>query len=52
VVNSSRPKMALYRYNMSTTSKVMYYVQGFCGVPNEIGNVMTVTGSILLPLNP
>jgi hypothetical protein len=29
--------------------KVMYYVRGFLGVPNETGNVITPTGLILLP---
>jgi hypothetical protein len=37
---------------MSTTSKVMYYVQGFDGVPNETGNVMILTALILLLLKP
>jgi hypothetical protein len=32
---------------MSMTSKVMYSVRGFCGVPKEMGKVMTPTGSIL-----
>jgi hypothetical protein len=50
VFNSPRLKMALYGYIMSITSKVMYYVRGFCGVPNEMGNVMTPTGLILLLL--
>jgi hypothetical protein len=30
------------------TSKVMYFVQGFYGVPKETGKVMTLTGLILL----
>jgi hypothetical protein len=34
---------------MSTTSKVMYSVLGFCGVPKETGKVMTPTISIRLP---
>jgi hypothetical protein len=39
-----------FRYSMSTTSKVMYSVRGFIGVPNVTGNVITPIGSILLPL--
>jgi hypothetical protein len=35
---------------MSTTSKVMYSVRGFFGVPNDMGRVMTLTGSIIFPL--
>jgi hypothetical protein len=35
---------------MSTTSKIMYYVWGVFGVSNETVNVITPTGSILLPL--
>jgi hypothetical protein len=52
VFNSPHSKMALYGYNMSTTSKVMYSMQGFFGVPNETGNVTTLMGLILLPLKP
>jgi hypothetical protein len=52
VFNSPRLKMALYGYNMSTTTKVMYYVQGFLEVPNETGNVMIPMGLILLPPKP
>jgi hypothetical protein len=37
---------------MSTTSNVMYYVCGFLRVPNEMGNVITPTGLILLPSKP
>jgi hypothetical protein len=37
---------------MSTTSKVMYSMQGFFGVPNDMGRVMTLTGSIIFPLKP
>jgi hypothetical protein len=37
---------------VSTTSKVLYSVRGFFGVPNEMGNVITLTGSILLPPKP
>jgi hypothetical protein len=40
--------MALYGYNISTTSNVIYSVCGFCGVPNKMGKVMTLMGSILL----
>jgi hypothetical protein len=50
VFSRPRPKIALYGCNISTTSKVMYYVRGFCGVSNEIGKVITSTGSILLLL--
>jgi hypothetical protein len=49
VTNNPFLKMALYGYNMSTTSKVMYSVRAFCGVPNETGKVITPTDSILLP---
>jgi hypothetical protein len=34
---------------MSTTSNVMYFVRGFLEVSNEMSNVITLTGSILLP---
>jgi hypothetical protein len=37
---------------MSTTWKVMYSVRGFFGVPNKMGNVITLTCSILLPPKP
>jgi hypothetical protein len=50
VFNKPHPKMALYGYSISTTSKVIYFVRGFCGVPNETGRVMTLTDSILFPL--
>jgi hypothetical protein len=50
VFNKPHPKMALYGYIISTTSKVIYLVRGFCGVPNEAGRVMTPTDSILFPL--
>jgi hypothetical protein len=46
------PKMALYGYGMSTTSKVMYSMRGFLGVPKDIGSVMAPTGSILFPRMP
>jgi hypothetical protein len=49
VFNSPRPKMVLYGYSMSTTSKVMYFVWGLFGMPNETSNVMTPMGSILFP---
>jgi hypothetical protein len=49
VFNRPRPNIGLYGYSMSTTSKVIYSVRGFLGVPNEKGNVITPTGSILLP---
>jgi hypothetical protein len=52
VFNKARLNIALYGYNMSTTSTVMYSVQGFLGVPNDTGNVITQTGSILLPPKP
>jgi hypothetical protein len=34
---------------MSMTSKVMYLVQGFFGVPKDTGSVMAPTSSILFP---
>jgi hypothetical protein len=52
VFNSPHLKMALYEYNRSTTSKVMYSARGIFGVPNEMGNIMTLTCSILLPPKP
>jgi uncharacterized membrane protein YuzA (DUF378 family) len=42
----------LYGYSISTTSKVIYFVSGFCGVSSETWKVMTLIGSILLPLKP
>jgi hypothetical protein len=45
-------KIALYEYGMSTTSNVMYSVQGFLGVPMDTGSVMAPTGSILFSLKP
>jgi hypothetical protein len=49
VFNRPHPKMALYGYSMSTTSKVMHSVRGGggVGVPKETGNVIILTGSIL-----
>jgi hypothetical protein len=41
VFNKPHPNIALYGYSISTTSKVMYSVQGFFKVPNETGNVIT-----------
>jgi hypothetical protein len=52
VFNRSHPNIALYGYSMSMTSNIMYSVQGFLGVPNEMGNVITPTWLILLPLKP
>jgi hypothetical protein len=52
VFSKPHPKMALYGYSISITLKVIYYVCGFCGVPNEMGKVMTPTGSILFPSKP
>jgi hypothetical protein len=43
-------KMALYGYVMSTTSKVMYSMRGFLGVPKDTGSVIVPTGSILFLL--
>jgi hypothetical protein len=37
---------------MSTTSKVVYLVQGFLGLLKETGSVMTPTGSILFLPKP
>jgi hypothetical protein len=37
VLSNSRPKMTLYGYSMSTTSKVMYSVRLLYGVPNKMG---------------
>jgi hypothetical protein len=48
VFNRSRPKMALL-YSMSIASTVMYSLQEVFGVPKETGNVIILTGSILLP---
>jgi hypothetical protein len=45
-------KMALYGYGISTTSNVMYLVQGFLGVPKDTGSVMAPTGLILFPPKP
>jgi hypothetical protein len=50
VFSRPNPNMALYMYNMSTTSKVMYSVRGFFGVPKETGSVTTPTGLIFFPL--
>jgi hypothetical protein len=44
-------KMALYRYGMSTTSKVKYLVPGFLGAEGY-RSVMAPTGSILFPPKP
>jgi hypothetical protein len=52
VFNRHRPNIALYGCSMSTTSNVLYSVRRFLGVPNEMGNVITLTGSILLPPKP
>jgi hypothetical protein len=52
VFRSPLPKMALYGYAMSTTSKVMYSVRAFLGVPKDTGSVMVLKGSILFPLKP
>jgi ribosomal protein L10 len=46
------PKIALYGYGMSTTSKVMYSVRGFLGVPNDTGSVIVPTGLILFLPKP
>jgi hypothetical protein len=46
------PKMVLYRYGMSTTSKVMYSVRGVLEVPNDTGSVIVPTGLVLFPLKP
>jgi hypothetical protein len=45
-------KMALYRYVMSTASKVMYSVRRFLGVPKDTGSVIVPTGLILFLLKP
>jgi hypothetical protein len=37
------PKMAFYRYGMSTMSNVMYLVRGFLGVSKDTGSVMAPT---------
>jgi hypothetical protein len=37
---------------MSTTSKVIYSMRDFFGVPKETGSVITPTGSILMPPKP
>jgi hypothetical protein len=52
VFSRPRPNMALYKYSMSVVSKVMYSVQGFFGVPKEMGSVVTPMGSIFFPLKP
>jgi hypothetical protein len=46
------PKIVLYRYGMSTTSKVMYSMRGFLGVPKDTGSVIVQTGLILFPPKP
>jgi hypothetical protein len=46
------PKRVLYGYVISTTLKVMYYVQGFLGVLKDTGSVIAPTGSILIPPKP
>jgi hypothetical protein len=46
------PKIALYGYIMSTTSKVLYFVRGFLGVPKDTESVIAPTSSILLPPKP
>jgi hypothetical protein len=45
-------KMTLYGYGMSTTSKVIYSVRRFLGVPKDTGSVMVLTASILFPPKP
>jgi hypothetical protein len=52
VFKRALPKMALYRYGMSTMSNVMYSVRGFLGVSKDIGSVIASTGSILFLLKP
>jgi hypothetical protein len=52
VFNRPRPKIALYGYNLLTTSKVIYSMREFYEVPNRIGKVITPTGLILFPLKP
>jgi hypothetical protein len=44
-------KIALYGYDMSTTSNVMYSVRGFLGVPKDTWNVIALTSSIPFPPN-
>jgi hypothetical protein len=46
------PKIALYEYGMSITSKVMYSVRGFLGVPKDTGSVIVPTSSILFLPKP
>jgi hypothetical protein len=46
------PKIVLYGYGMSTTSKVMYSVREFLGVLKDTGSVIVATGSILFPPKP
>jgi hypothetical protein len=45
-------KMAFYGYVMSTTSKVIYSMQGFLGLPKDTRSVMAPMGSILFLLKP
>jgi hypothetical protein len=42
-------KMVLYGYVMSTTSKVIYSVQGFLGVWKDTGIVIVLSGLIFFP---
>jgi hypothetical protein len=46
------PKMVLYGYVMSMTSKVIYSVHGFLGVPKDNRSVIVPTCSILFPPKP
>jgi hypothetical protein len=46
------PKMILYGYVMSTTSKVVYLVRGFLGLQKDTGSVIALTGSIILLPEP
>jgi hypothetical protein len=52
VIRRSLSKMVLYGYAMSTTSKVIYSVRGFFGVPKDTGSVIVPTGSVLFPPKP
>jgi hypothetical protein len=52
VLRNPLPKMALYGYDISTTSKVMYYVQAFDNVLKDTGNDIDPPSSIFLPSKP
>jgi hypothetical protein len=46
------PKIVLYGYVMLATSKVMYSVHRFLGVPTDTGCVMAPISSIVFPPKP